>query len=394
MTDRPATTPSVRFGAFEFFPTLRRLERGGAPVDLSSRAVDILAALTDRPGEVVTKQELMERVWPDTLVVEAALRFHMVALRRALGDGENGARFIQTAPGRGYSFVAAVQSEAAASDDGASMSHGGVRPLPAPPARVVGRDAAVEELLSQLELQRFVTVVGSGGIGKTIVALTAAHRWASKRGDTTVFVDLGDVAPDNGEGVAEALCAILGVAPQAASPLESALARLQASQALIVLDTCEGVIEAAARVAESLVASAPGVRVLATSRESLRAEAELVHRLEPLAAPAAGVQLTAQEALSYPAVQLFAQRVAAANAGFELTDERVSVAAAICRDLDGIPLAIELAAGRVEALGVQKVAELLSTEFALTWPGRRTAVPRQQTLSATLNWSHELLDPA
>jgi len=393
MNSPPTPRASVRFGEFEFVPAQRSLERGGVRIELSSRAIEILAVLTERPGEVVTKRELMERVWPDTLVVEAALRFHMVALRKALGDGAGGGRSITTVPGRGYCFVAGLQPGPAMAEADDSSISSGSRPLPALSARVVGRDAAVEELLSRLELQRFVTVVGPGGIGKTTAALTVAHRWAAEHGDTAVFVDLGDVAPDDEDGVAEALCATLGAGPQASSPMERALAQLQTSQALVVLDTCEGVIEAAARVAETLVATAPGVWVLATSRESLRAEGEFVYRIKPLPAPAADVELTAQAALAYPAVQLFAQRAAAHHAGFELSDEHASIAAAICRELDGMPLAIELAAGRVEAFGIQQVADLLATEFALTWPGRRTATPRQQTLRATLNWSHELLGP-
>jgi predicted ATPase len=208
-----------------------------------------------------------------------------------------------------------------------------------------------------------------------------------------VLVDLGDVAPESPDSVTEALCAKLGLAPTDASPTETAIAHLRSRKALIVLDTCEGVIDAAARLAESLVASAPGVRVLATSRETLRAEGELVNRIATLAAPVAGLDLTAQEALEYPAVQLFVQRVTANHLGFELCDQQAASVGAICRELDGIALAIELAAGRVEAFGIQRVADQLATEFALTWPGRRTAAPRQQTLRATLNWSHDLLGP-
>jgi predicted ATPase/DNA-binding winged helix-turn-helix (wHTH) protein len=394
MTGQPAPRPGLRFGEFEFAPALRRLERGGVAVELSSRAMGILAVLTERPGEVITKQELLARVWPDAVVVEAALRFHMVALRRALGDGAGGGRFIATVPGRGYCFVGELVSSPGAAEGGATPSRPAPRPLPARPAKVVGRDAVVEDLICQLELQRFVTVVGPGGIGKTTVALLAAHQWEGAQRGATVFIDLGDLAPESPESVAEALCAMLGVVPQGASALECVLVHLRTSQALVVLDTCEGVIDAAARLAESLVASAPGVRVLATSREALRAEGERVYRIEPLAAPPPAVELTAKEALNYPAVQLFVQRVVANDAGFELSDAHASIVAAICRELDGMALAIELAAGRVDAFGVQQVADLLATEFALTWPGRRTATPRQQTLRATLNWSHELLDAA
>jgi len=383
----------MRFGEFEFAPGQRRLERGGAVVEFSSRAMDILAVLTERPGEVITKRELLTRVWPDAVVVEAALRFHMVALRRALGDGEGGGRFITTVPGRGYCFVGELESSRTAAEGSAAPPHAASRALPARPTRVVGRDAVVDDLIRQLELQRFVTVVGPGGIGKTTVALMAAHNWVAAHGGAAVFVDVGDLDPENPDSVAEALCAMLGVVPQGLTAQECVLAHLRTSEALVVLDTCEGAIDAAARLAESLVVSAPGVRVLATSREALRTEGELVYRIEGLAAPPPGAELTAKSALTYPAVQLFVQRAAANHAGFELSDADASIVGAICRELGGMALAIELAAGRVEAFGVQQVADLLTTEFALTWPGRRTAAPRQQTLNATLNWSHELLDP-
>jgi predicted ATPase/DNA-binding winged helix-turn-helix (wHTH) protein len=393
MTDPLAPRPNVRFGEFEFVPASRRLERGGEGVELSSRALDILAALIERPGEVIGKRELLERVWPDTSVVDAALRFHMVALRRALGDSDAAKKLIMTVPGRGYCFVGALESAPAAVEGGAAPLRDAPRPLPVRPAKVVGRDEAVEDVLLQLELQRFVTVVGPGGIGKTTVALLAAHQWEATHRGSTVFVDLGDLAPESPESVAEALCAMLGIVVQGTSALECVLVHLRTSQALVVLDTCEGVVDAAARLAEALVASAPGVGVLATSREALRAEGEVVYRIEPLPAPPPAVELTAEEALSYPAVQLFVQRAAANHSGRELDDQHAAIVSAICRELDGMALAIELAAGRVEALGVQQVANMLATEFALTWPGRRTAVPRQQTLNATLNWSHELLDP-
>jgi predicted ATPase len=191
--------------------------------------------------------------------------------------------------------------------------------------------------------------------------------------------------------VAEALGSALGLPPETAGKLDRVVNHLRHQRHLIVLDTCEAATEGAARVTEALFAEAPNVRLLTTSREALRAVGEWVYRIEPLAAPASGAGLSAEEALRYPAVQLFVHRAAANHAGFALRDEDVPLVSAICRDLDGMALAIELAAGRVDAYGVRQVADLLSTEFALTWPGRRTAPPRQQTLNATINWSHELL---
>ena len=380
----------IRFGEFAFAPGLRRLERGGAVVELSSRAMDILAVLTEQPGEVFSKEQLIARVWPNTVVVAAALRVHMAALRRALGEGEDGQRFITTVQGRGYCFVGALAPSADVAYGTGSL----LRSLPARPTKVVGRDALVRDLIRQLERRRFVTVVGPGGIGKTTVALLAAHDWIATHAGAAVFIDLGDLDPESPEAVAEALCARLGLARRDDNPVERAISYLRTNAALIVLDTCEGVIEAAAHLAEAMVAAAPGVRVLATSREALRAEGEFVNRIDALATPAAGPGLTAQEALAYPAVQLFVQRVSANDLGFELDDHNAAVVGDICRELDGVALAIELAAGRVEAFGVQQVADQLASEVALAWPGRRTAAPRQQTLRATLNWSHAHLGPA
>jgi len=393
MSGPPNLRPSLRFGDFEFAPGLRRLERAGVAVELSSRSLDILSVLTERPGDVIPKQELLARVWPQATVVESALRVCMAALRRALGDREDGRRFIATVPGQGYCFVGEIEPSPAAADLGAAPAPGVPSLLPSRPTNVVGRDAVVEDLQRHLEFERFVTLVGPGGIGKTTVALLGAHKWVAAQGGAAVFVDLSELGPGGGEGVPEAVCAKLGLAPQGLSPTEAAIAHLQSHPALIVLDTCEGVIDAAARFAGSLVGSAPGVRVLATSREALRAEGEVVGRIGPLAAPAAGLELTAQEALKYPAVQLFVQRATASDLRFELSDRQAGVVGAICRELDGMALAIELAAGRVEAFGIQQVADQLATEFALTWPGRRTAAPRQQTLRATLKWSHDLLTP-
>ena len=247
MTTPPALPSSLRFGEFEFAPGLRRLERGGAAVELSSRAMGILAVLTERPGEVIAKHELLARVWPNTVVVDAALRVHMVALRRALGDGEDGGRFIATVPGRGYCFVGKLE----APGEVAEVRAAPMRSLPARPTKVVGRDAVVADLLGQLERRRLVTVVGPGGIGKTTAALLAAHDWTAAHGGAAVFIDLGSLAAENPEAVAESLCASLGLAPQGASPTETAIGYLRRNAALIVLDTCEGIIEGAARLASA-----------------------------------------------------------------------------------------------------------------------------------------------
>jgi predicted ATPase len=259
---------------------------------------------------------------------------------------------------------------------------------------VVGRDGVVEDLVDRLARQHLVTLVGAGGIGKTTVALMAAHHWADAHRDPVTFVDLGAVTPDALDAVADAVAAALGLSVQPGDGVERVVDHLRRQRHLLVLDTCEATIGGAARLAESVFAVAPDVRLLATSREALRVKGEWVYLIGPLAQPGADAGLSAADALRFPAVQLFVQRAAASQAGFELGDADAPVVGAICRDLGGVALAIELAAGRVEAYGLPQIAELLSTELALTWPGRRTAAPRQQTLNATLDWSYQLLSAA
>jgi predicted ATPase len=169
------------------------------------------------------------------------------------------------------------------------------------------------------------------------------------------------------------------------------LAYLKDKQMLLVLDSCERVIDAAAALAEQVFHRAPGVHILTTSRESLRAEGERVQRLLPLEVPPASAKITADEAMSFSAIQLFVERATASADGFRLSDADALVVAEICRRLDGIALAIELAAGRVDVLGLQGLAAHLDDRFRLLTRGRRTALPRHQTLSATLDWSYELL---
>jgi predicted ATPase len=188
-----------------------------------------------------------------------------------------------------------------------------------------------------------------------------------------------------------ALASVLGLALPAEDPVPGLLAGLKDKRMLLVLDNCEHVIETLAALAERLFKEAPQIHILATSRESLRVEGERVHRLFPLACPPEDATLNASELFAFPAARLFIERAAAGSHQFELGDTDAPVVAEICRKLDGIPLAIELAAGRVDAYGIEEIATLLDGRFALLWHGRRTALPRHQTLSAALDWSYDLL---
>jgi predicted ATPase len=368
------------FGTFSLRPAQRCLECDGSPVPLGDKAFEILRTLVERTGEVVDKAELLRRV---SIASDDSLRFHIAALRKSLGEG----RYIANVAGQGYSFVAPVSR--VSSDRSVDASPTSAHPLPARPRRLVGRDQVLKALAEQLREHRFVTIVGPGGVGKTSVALTLAHDLASRFEGDVCFFDVGTVV--NPELITGAFAAALGIPmlPGSASP--GVVTSLQHRRILLVLDGCEPGVDAVAALAEQLIREAPQVHLLATSREALRADGEYVHRLFPLGYPSADEGQTAEAALGFAAVQLFVERIASGLQGFTLTDEDAPLVSEICRKLDGLALAIELAAGRINAHGVREVARQLESQFALMWPGRRTAVARHQTLNATLEWSHQLL---
>lgn len=384
------------FGPFHLHATERRLVRAGQAVEIGSRALDILIALVEQAGEVIGKKALVARVWPDVIVEESSLRVHVAALRKALGDGLDGARYIANVPGRGYSFVAPVTSSQVTSTAPTDLvapsapersSARLASTLPARLTRMIGRDPAVAALSEQLRACRFVTIVGPGGLGKTTVAVSVAHLLSTEFAGA-IFVDLAAVT--DSAGVANGLASTLGLTVRKEDPTQEILAFLRDASALLVLDNCEHVIESIGGLAERIFVEAPRVHILATSRELLNVEGEHVFALEPLETPAAEV-VTAARALEYPSVQLFLERAGATSGSISLSDEDAPVVAEICRRLDGIALAVELAAGRVSVFGIRGTAELLEKQLALLWRGRRTALPRHQTLNATLDWSYNLL---
>ncbi len=388
--ERPQRKDFISFGPFRFFATQRLLERNGVPLHLGSRALDLLSTLVERAAEVVSKRELMARAWPDLIVEEGSLRFHIASLRKVLGDGQSGVRYVTNVAGRGYCFVAPIGRSAATPTLAESCVADRTAKLPARLLRMVGRDEAVQAVSEQLLGQRFVTIVGPGGIGKTTVSVSVAHAKFSEFGGAIHFVDLGAI--DDPSLVPRAIASTLDLPVNSASPIQNLLSFVRDRRMLLVLDNCEHLIETAAPVAERIFTEASRVHILATSRESLRVEGEQVYRLPPLRCPPeAAVGLTAGEAMSFPAVRLFVERVIASGVPFVLKDADAPIVANLCRRVDGIALALELAASRVAALGVRGTAALLDSQLRFLWRGRRTAPPRHQTLGATLDWSHNLL---
>jgi predicted ATPase/DNA-binding winged helix-turn-helix (wHTH) protein len=377
----------ISFGSFRLFPKARLLEKDGAPLHVGGRALDVLICLAARAGEVVDKRELVKRVWGDVNVDEGSLRFHITALRKVLGDAGDGARYVVNVPGRGYCFAAPLAHPA--SDSQADADAGSPRLLPTPLTKMIGRDDAVEKIAAELALHRFVTIVGPGGIGKTSVALAVAHRELPSFDGQVSFIDFGALL-DAGL-VADTIAAALGLTVNAADPIPGLLTFLRSRPMLLVFDSCEHILDALAPLAERILREAPRLHVLATSRESFRSEGERVYRLFPLDCPPQRSGLGVADVLAYPASRLFVERIAESLGEFQLSDEEAPLVAEICRRLDGIALAIELAAGRVNAYGIAGTASLLDSRFSLLWRGRRTAIPRHQTLSAALGWSYDLL---
>jgi predicted ATPase/DNA-binding winged helix-turn-helix (wHTH) protein len=380
----------LKFGEFELAPVARALWRRGEPVRLGSRALDILIALASRPGQILSKDDLTKLVWRGAFVDETALRVGISAVRKALGNG--GDRYIATVPGRGYCFVHDVETTTAkpAREPPHSKRLSPQR-LPAQIARVVGRDDVIATVAAEVTRRRLLSLVGPGGIGKTTVAI-AVEDLLHASFDTVAFVELAPI--ENGTQLAAAAAAALGLNLRLQDdPVDEIAVAVENRRTLIVLDNCEHLVDAAAAFVEALLGRAPAVTILATSRERLRAAGEWVQQISALDAPPKSFTLSAEELRRYPAAEMFEERAAFALGGYQISDTDAPYVGEICRRLDGIALAIELAAGRLPGLGVQGLANSLKDSFSILTHGRRTALPRHQTLRATLDWSYQLLSP-
>ena len=373
----------VRFGPFELNVAERSLKKASQVIPLGGRAYDILIALLENAGEAVSKSELIAKAWPDVTVEEGSLRVHLSALRKTLGDGQFGNKYIAGIQGHGYSFIAPVTRLPADRDSGSALGR-----LPPALGRMVGRSSVVREIQALLRTeQRLITILGAGGIGKTTVALSVGHGALARFSGAAFFIDVSTV--DDKEHLIGAVASAVGLGSQLVDPKEAALDFLRPRRMLIILDGCEHLIEKAAEIARDIFQNAPDVYILATSREALHVSGECVFPLCPLDFPPEQPEPTASKVLAYSAVRLFTERVTARRGDFSLGDDEAPMVAEICRKLDGIALAIEFAAARAAIFGVRSTVAGLDSQLDLLKFGRRTATPRHQTLKAMLDWSYD-----
>jgi predicted ATPase/DNA-binding winged helix-turn-helix (wHTH) protein len=364
----------------------------GAEVRLGTRGFDLLLLLVERAGDLVTKEELIARAWPNTIVEEINLRVNIATLRRKLGDGQGSHRYIVNEVGRGYSFVAPVSVSQSSQPPESRAEIRRPHTLPAPLTRMVGRDHEERLVTAQLEKRRLVTIVGVGGVGKSTLGLAAANRSIASFSHGAAFVDLSSIS--SSESLSTAFATAVGVSAQAENTIPSLLAFLRDKQMLLVVDNCEHVVSAVGSLLDSLLQGATQLHVLATSREPLGRPGEWVYRLAPLGTPEERVELSADQLERYPALALFIERASTGQNSLQLTPSNAAAIARICRRLDGIPLAIELATARIDSLGLEELAARLEDQSFMMSSGRSTGAARHQTLRATLDWSYALLSPS
>ncbi|WP_454870145.1 ATP-binding protein [Pseudomonas lini] len=373
----------LRFGPYAFHLRQRLILEGDRPLRMGGRALDILQVLVERAGSVVSKDVLIAHVWPTSVVEEINLRVHIAALRRALGDGQNEQRYIVNIPQRGYSFIAPVQCDRTGTPAPVETEHKPQHNLPARLTPLTGRDSLIGSVVRQLPVRRLMTLIGPAGIGKTTVALRVSELLLQHYQDGVWRVDLAAI--DDPAQLVEHLSRTL--------ELDVGGTPLAQRHALVVLDNCDHLLECCRAVVDNLLASAPRLSILATSREPLQAAGETLLRLPALAVPPASAIYSVAEAMDYSAVQLLVSRARARQQGFALRQQDLKAVREICRRLDGLPLAIELAAAQIDALALVGLQAQLGNCFQLLSQGRRTAVPRHQNLKAALDWSYERLSP-
>lgn len=373
----------MRFGTFELLIERRELLVDGQHAPLGPRAVDLLAMLVLHRARPVAKYELLDTVWKGLVVEENNLQVQISHLRRLLG-----AEAIATIPGRGYQFMLTVQTdEEAEPTPGAAPAAADGHDLPSRLVDLYGRDRDRLAVLGLLERSSVVSIVGPAGIGKTRLAVAIGQAWAT--GSTVRLVELS--ALNDARLLVHAIAQALQVTlPGLRDTLSECVDALRGEDLLLVIDNCEHLLDALGPMIARVAQTARRVRMLLTSQEPLRIAEETIYRLPPLPVPDSDA---VADPMSYGSVRLFVERVRALQPDFSLTLATSAAAINICRRLDGLPLAIELAAARVAMLGVEGVRDRLGERLRLLTGGSRIAPRRHQTLKAAFDWSHGLLSP-
>jgi non-specific serine/threonine protein kinase len=375
---------SYRFGTFELQPEERRLLSGGAPVTMGPRAFDLLVTLVERHGRLITKDELLERVWPKVVVEENALQTQISALRKILG-----AAAIATVSGSGYRFTLNVTLAAAEPQNKLPTKHN----LPQPLTSFIGREKEMAQVRLLLGRTRLLTLTGAGGCGKTRLAIQVGQAMLESHPEGVWFVDLATLAEPS--LVARTVAAALGLKEQQGKSLAQTIAqRLAATRPLLVIDNAEHLAETVAALVDELLSHCERVIFLVTSRQPLALPGELAYRVPSLSVPDPKRDTTPQRLAAFDSVRLFVDRARLQRPHFVVTAEIALAVASICHQLDGIPLAIELAAPRVRSMSVEEVNRRLDQRFGLLTSGSRSALHRQRTLRAMIDWSYDLLNEA
>lgn len=372
------TASVLHFGPYAFHLRQRLILDGDRPLRMGGRALDILQVLVERAGRVIRKEQLIALVWPTSVVEEINLRVHIAALRRALGDGENGQRYIVNVPQCGYSFIAPVRCDSAAQvifEGLQTPQHN----LPARLTAVAGRDSLVGGLVRQMPLCRLMTVTGAAGVGKSTVALRVAELLLQYYRDGVWRFDLSLIDGD------------MSLLDHLLRTLECDLTGLSTRHALLLLDNCDHHRDACRAAVEMLLEAAPRLSILATCREALHVSLETLQYVPPLAIPKRSTADCITQAMGHSSVQLFVSRARARQHDFRLREQDVKVVVEICRQLDGLPLAIELAAAQIDALALVGLQAQMAHGLQVLSHGRRTAVPRHQSMQAALDWSYQRL---
>ena len=383
----------IQFCNCEIDPDRLVLNRDGKRQPIEPQALKVLLLLIENRGRVVSRDELLNEIWGHQFVSDSTLSSTIKSARKAVADDGTRQAVIRTVRGVGYEFVAAMVDPPDVSPDPPRLT----RAEPAgQSSALIGRDQVVTEIVNALKQHRLVTLVGPGGVGKTSLAAVVRERINTDYVDGTVQVEL--VRLTRPDSIIDACATALQVSVRREGTLRNALLEfLQARRLLLVFDNCEHLIEAVGNLAADILREAPRVTVLATSREAMGIRAERVWHIEPLSVDSESSshesKPSVEALMAIPAVQLFTERAQAADPYFALNEDNAAIVQELCARLDGMPLAIELAASRTRAIGVSEIVRRLDERFRLLGRSRGGDDPRHRTLRDTVQWSFDLLEP-